>query len=213
VRKLLLATTLASATIIGHALAESTASAETSSVEMLIPANAYKTLIFINITVKILPTDGDRFTALLRTAAAEAPKASVFVKLNSPGGNVGAAVTMASVITHIHATVTVNGTCASSCFLLFAAGENKGIAPGSQIGVHSVSNEKGVEDADTAAVTLALARIYSEIGVPTDITGRMVTTAPNDIAWLTVTELAKMHVTWFKEPLNKSPSTRSRIDL
>ena len=62
-------------------------------------------------------------------------------------------------------------------------------------------------------VTLALARIYSEIGVPTDITGRMVTTAPNDIAWLTVTELAKMHVTWFKEPLNKSPSTRSRIDL
>ena len=74
--------------------------------------------------------------------------------------------------------------CASACFMLFAAARNKLVEPGAMVGVHSASVAGGNETMDTLGVTTLMARSAASYGVPSAITGRMVTTRPGQMAWL-----------------------------
>jgi hypothetical protein len=61
------------------------------------------------------------------------------------------------------------------------------------IGVHSASFE-GNENGDSLMLDTAMARKARAFGVPPDVIGRMVTTEPSDMAWLTAGELQEMDV-------------------
>lgn len=139
--------------------------------------------------------DGDagRFDvvlAMLRTRST-----IVGLVIDSKGGDLLEAEAMAETIRKDNLPVAVvNGaSCASACFLLFAAGSLRFVTPDSRVGVHSASAGHG-EDMRTLAATTAMARDARGYGVPDAIVGRMVTTRWNAVAWLSPGELASMDV-------------------
>ena len=141
---------------------------------------------------EIIPGDGVRFASFL---AAHGLDSSARLILNSPGGNVSEAEVIAQAIRRKGLPVSVldGQMCASACFLLFAASLDRSAAPGALIGVHSVSLF-GEENLLTVGYTTMFAREASEFGVPPDVIGRLVTTQPADMAWLTQDELKEMKV-------------------
>jgi hypothetical protein len=118
------------------------------------------------------------------------------VLLNSPGGSVAEARTMAVAVHALRVPVVVpaRAVCASACFLLFAAARDRVAEPGAMIGVHSASVAGGNETMDSLGVTTLMARLAAQYGVPDTITGRMVTTQPGQMAWLTRQDLQAMGV-------------------
>lgn len=115
------------------------------------------------------------------------------ILLSSPGGNLMEGVRMATTIRNTGLTTAAVGTCASACFLMFAAGTRRLALDGARIGVHSASIE-GVETTGSQAVTTQMARQAADLGVPPAIIGKMVTTAAGDIAWLSQDDLRSMDV-------------------
>ena len=100
--------------------------------------------------------------------------------------------------------VPKNARCASACFLIFAAAKVKVASHSAQIGVHSVlDGTSGLETADAKATTTELARACAARGVPPSIVGRMVTTPPGRIAWLSERELLSMGVRMVQHELNQ----------
>lgn len=113
--------------------------------------------------------------------------------LDSPGGSVIEAERLAGTIRSSRLPVGVmdGSMCASACFLLFAAAPRKLVQVGARIGVHSASIDAS-EDVSTMAMTTAMARDAAAYGVPSGIIGRMVTTEPGQMAWLSGDELYAM---------------------
>ena len=143
----------------------------------------------ISISGNIAPGDADLLQARIREAN-DAGKRVTSVRLNSQGGNLleGArlaeAVRTAKVATH----VGQNATCASACFLIFAAGETKYAFVRARIGVHGAS-ENGT---GSRRGTKAMAHIAEQLDVPESIIRRMVNTPPNDVTWLSLNDLRLM---------------------
>jgi hypothetical protein len=104
------------------------------------------------------------------------------VRLNSTGGNLLEGVKLADGIRFGKiASVVPNGsTCASACFIAFAAGADKYASYGASIGVHGASEKNGQETEGSNSATVAMAKIVKELRVPADIIGRMVVTAGTD---------------------------------
>ena len=113
--------------------------------------------------------------------------------VSSPGGDVFEAEKMATTIRSSGLPVWVmsRSVCASACFLLFAAAPKRVAAVDALIGVHSVS-ENSAETLNSMGFTTAFARDAAGYGVPSGIIGRMVTTAPGQMAWLSTAELRSM---------------------
>lgn len=138
---------------------------------------------------RIVPGDAGKLQAALRGAPA-----NVLFVLNSPGGAVLDGRDMGRIIRARGGAVLVPGraVCASACFLLFAGGTDRRAEPGAMIGVHSASVSGGGENTGTLGTTTLMAREAGAYGVPPAITGRMVTTKPGDMAWLSRDELESM---------------------
>jgi hypothetical protein len=83
-------------------------------------------------------------------------------------------------------------TCASACFLIFAAGATKFANYTAQIGVHGASDQTGRETVQSGSATVSMARVAKELGVPAAIIGRMVVTPPNEMVWLSPADLQSM---------------------
>ncbi len=90
---------------------------------------------------------------------------------------------------HLLVAVPTGATCASACFLIFAAGAKRVVAPDALIGVHSTSIG-GQETPETLAANMEMARDAAALGVPPEIVGKMVETKPAHMEWLTPEELA-----------------------
>jgi hypothetical protein len=142
---------------------------------------------------EIVGGDTEQLSTFLR--AHDLDYAHVTLVLNSPGGNILEAEGLAELIRgHGMAVEVLDGQmCASACFLLFAASRDKSAAPGAMIGVHSASLF-GDENLITVGVTTMMAREAAAFDVPPDVIGRMVTTEPSKMAWLTDAELKEMKV-------------------
>ena len=127
--------------------------------------------------------------------------------LDSPGGNILDADKLALLIRKAGLPVTVPAgrMCASACFLLFAASPDRTASMLASIGVHSASID-GDENIVTLDITTIMAREAAEFGIPAEIIGRMVTTRPSDMAWLTTTELREMGVRLLEAPFTAQPA-------
>lgn len=148
--------------------------------------------VHVRMEGEIKAGDTAKLTAILRDDSGSI----VDISLNSLGGNVLEAEQMASDIRDYGVTVTVDtgDTCASACFLLFAAGTVRKAGEHALIGVHSASDADGEETPESLAVTTLIARDAAAYGVPSSIIGKIVTTAPGQIAWLNDADLRRMGV-------------------
>lgn len=146
-------------------------------------------IVVISISGKIASGDADSVAARIK-AATDAGKLVTSVRLNSDGGNLLEGVRLAAVVKSAKLSTNVgqNATCASACFLVFAAGDTKFAYVHARIGVHGASEDGN----ESRKATVAMARIAEELTVPSSIIRRMVNTAPNDITWLSLNDLRSM---------------------
>jgi hypothetical protein len=138
--------------------------------------------------------DAARLHAALGKAAHLGQVASI--AFDSPGGNVAEGIALAREVQRSGLPLVVAGrqTCASICFLIFAAAPVRYVARTARVGVHSASDLAGRESQGSFAATTILARAAAGYGVPPDILGKMVATGPGQITWLTDRDLASMGV-------------------
>ena len=144
--------------------------------------------VVVTATGPIVAGDFDRLSAFIQTLVGSDRISSFFV--DSPGGSVVEAEKIASYIHEAGIAVTIpsSSQCSSACFLLFAAGSRRVMAPDALIGVHSAS-ENGQENLTTMGFTTVFARVAAQYGVPPAIIGKMVQTEPGRMAWLTPNDL------------------------
>jgi hypothetical protein len=144
----------------------------------------------------IIAGDAER----LQTALSGLPPALrlLGLVLDSQGGSVAEAKQLGGIIRARRLAVIIPhaGRCASACFMLLAASPRRLAANDALIGVHSAA-EDGAETDTSLAVTTLMARDAAELGVPPAIIGKMVETAPGQIAQLDSRDLALMNVTVF----------------
>lgn len=154
--------------------------------------------IFLHLNGPIERGDRSIFDRVAADALSRYPSATaVFFSLNSPGGSISEAAMIAEDVRRSDTPVVVmpHAQCASACFLIFASARTKLASRSAMIGVHSViDGASGSEDTEAKAITTELARACAAVGVPPEIIGRMVSTPPGRVAWLSVSELASMDV-------------------
>jgi hypothetical protein len=154
--------------------------------------------VVVLITGEIAPGDADTFTTVVKQAN-DAGRLVANVRLNSDGGNlleVAEAIRFGKISTNVGKAAT----CASACFLVFAAGNTKFASYGAQIGVHGASDQSGKETVQSGAATVSMARVAKDLGVPAAIIGRMVVTPPSEMVWLSPTDLQSMGTTMVGRP-------------
>jgi hypothetical protein len=147
----------------------------------------YDTSIVITGTIE--HGDGKRLATYLSNRTQQGYPTE-FVMLNSDGGFVLDAASMADVIVAHGAKTVVDRAdmCVSACVLVFAAGRQRLYWPGAHIGVHSAfdgTNGLNAPGEDDANASVAVAKLYQLMGVPAAVIAKMITTPGNDIAWLT----------------------------
>lgn len=153
--------------------------------------------VLISVVGELSEGDTDRFKSAIK-AANDANKFVANIRLNSPGGSLVEGVKLAEAVqfAKIATNVGKDGTCASACFLVFAAGATKFANYNAKVGVHGAS--KGGEEAGDG--TVAMARVAKELGVPAAIIGRMVVTPPSEMVWLSPQDLQSMGTTMVGKP-------------
>lgn len=106
------------------------------------------------------------------------------VFLNSPGGYMLQAVYLGEAINQLQLDTVVNkgDVCASACFVAFAAGIHRVMRVGGFLGVHQ--SHSAVTGQVIASDQQAVAEILEGWGVPQKIIYKMITTGPDDMAWL-----------------------------
>jgi hypothetical protein len=111
--------------------------------------------------------------------------------LNSPGGSVAAALDIASSVRDTGKPVMVlsGSVCASACFLLLAAGQDKAVSQDALIGIHSATSVGVGEDTAALAATATMARQAAAYGVPDALIGKLVRTPASGLARLSAVEI------------------------
>jgi hypothetical protein len=155
------------------------------------PLNLKDGSVEISISGNIAPGDIDALRASIK-AANDAGKLVTSLRLNSDGGSLLEAVRMADWVksAKISTNVGQGATCASACFLIFAAGETKYANISARIGVHAASEKKG--GVVSRAATTSMADVAKALDVPWSIIRRMINTPPGEVEWLSLADLRLM---------------------
>ena len=150
--------------------------------------------VVVSLSGKIEHGDTDRLEALLdgRTKAGVRVHA---VALNSPGGYLIEGLAMADLVRERRMTTFAWDTCASACFVVYAAGAKKLATPMARLGVHT-AYEQGGSISSKATETMAAA--CRRFGVPPSVLAKMARTKAPDIAWITRREARAMGVRQIK---------------
>lgn len=117
-------------------------------------------------------------------------EAIVGFDLSSDGGVLEEGLRIADFTRRKKLTVYVVGECSSVCADVFFAAAKRYFGADSKIGVHAVSNYRDIEDAGSKLLTIKLARLWAEQGVPNSTIGKMVTTRPETITYLDRADLS-----------------------
>lgn len=150
-----------------------------------------KVIIILSGTIE--PGDADQLQKIIRDSNNTGRVVSA-IRLNSTGGNLLEGAKLADMIRFAKMdSVVVNGaTCASACFLAFAAGVEKYASYSSSIGVHGASDADGNDTDESKVATVGMAKAAKILGVPSEIIGKMVVTPPSEIIWLSPNDLRAM---------------------
>jgi hypothetical protein len=118
----------------------------------------------------------------------------VGLEIRSGGGSFEDGFDIARVVRDKGLVVYASKECDSVCALIFFAAKERYMGRGCKIGVHSVSNDRGKEDADSARITVQTSRLLVGLGVPHSIIGKIVATPPAKISFLDNRDLAGLNV-------------------
>jgi hypothetical protein len=112
--------------------------------------------------------------------------------VSSYGGDLEEGLRIADLAHREKLTVYVSDECDSACADIFFAAAKRYFGPRSKIGVHSISNDRELEDAGSRLMTMKLARLWAKRGVPNSAIGKMVITRPDEISYLDQGDLSAL---------------------
>jgi hypothetical protein len=112
--------------------------------------------------------------------------------LSSDGGDLEEGLRIADLVHRKKLAVYVAGECNSVCAMIFFSAGKRYFGPRSRIGVHSVSDDRDIEDPGSMLLTVKLARLSAKLGVPTSAIGKMVITRPRTISYLDQADLSAL---------------------
>lgn len=165
--------------------------------------NSKETLHSISISGPIIEGDFDQFLLKLKQTIKKSSrdKKIIIIDINSQGGLIIEAKKIASIIRDAKVPILVPryAECASACFIIFLSSPYKMAAHGSRIGVHSASLKDGEENSFTKETTIEFARYAKASGAPDSVVGKIVSTKPTDIIFLSDNELRSMGVAFIDE--------------
>jgi hypothetical protein len=150
--------------------------------------------IAVSLVGRIQLDDGNRVQRLVNAAYQNGQRVSQ-LWLNSGGGSLQGGYSLAIVVQKSALSTFIPDTweCASACFIPFAAGVERVAATGAWVGVHRVIDSK--EETDSAkASTIDMVQVLKSLRVSDQVIGKIVTTPPGQITWLTQDDLASMKV-------------------
>ena len=119
-------------------------------------------------------------------------QAIVGFDLSSDGGVLEEGLRIAHLARRKKLIVYVGDECNSVCADIFFAASKRYFGADWKIGVHAVSNDRDIEDAGSKLLTIKLARVWAEQGVPNSAIGKMVTTRPEKITYLDQADLSAL---------------------
>ncbi|WP_434054183.1 MAG: lysozyme inhibitor LprI family protein [Roseibium sp.] len=127
----------------------------------------------------IEPGDTERFLDLLKTN----PPSALILVVTSPGGSVGAALSLADAIEAREFSIIGDDECASACAqILFPAGFYSVLTPGSVLGIHSCSDTSGRNDVCNEEIAQAAVKRGFPYGTLDMFTGSY---GPDEMKWIT----------------------------
>jgi hypothetical protein len=116
----------------------------------------------------------------------------VGLDLSSDGGDLEEGLQIADLVHRKKLAVYVAGQCNSVCAMIFFSAGKRHFGPQSRIGVHSVSDDRDIEDSGSMLLTVKLARLSAKLGVPNAAIGKMVITRPGTISYLDQADLSAL---------------------
>jgi hypothetical protein len=132
--------------------------------------------------------------------------------LDSPGGSLHEGVRIAMLTRQKRLSTFVAKECDSACAFIFLLGRKRYVSAEAKIGVHAVGNDFDSEDNGTLRDTIYFARLSAKLGIPSSITGKMVTTPPGKITFLDQSDLSALKVI-VRDPFSRAdesnPACRS----
>lgn len=146
--------------------------------------------VVVSVAGKIEHGDTDRLEALL-DGLVRAGITVHAVALNSPGGYLIEGLAMADLVRERRMTTLAWDTCASACFVVYAAGAKKLATPMARLGVHTAYEPGGTT---SGKATRTMADACRRFGVPSSVLAKMAKTRAPDIAWITRREARAMGV-------------------
>jgi hypothetical protein len=162
---------------------------------------------YVTIKGQIESGDDLKLLQLIRANPIAFYRAST-VFVDSPGGDVRAAVGMASILRDSRYHLTVEGTCASACFFLYAAAERRGVARG-RVGIHRPVFDDRFYDRSPSASVRSESRTVREVvdaflaeyDVPNALRERMFATPSTSMYWLSDRDIENLgsQAAWAQE--------------
>jgi membrane-bound ClpP family serine protease len=113
------------------------------------------------------------------------------VRLESPGGHVGPAIQIATMIQQRGLDTYVGRFCASACTIAFLGGRQRWLAPGARLGFHQ-ARAPGIP---SEQVNEYLRTAYEDLHVPPAFIAHALRTPPSDLWFPTPVELRAVHYT------------------
>jgi hypothetical protein len=120
-------------------------------------------------------------------------EAIVGFDLSSEGGILEEGLLIADFTRRKKLSVYVSDQCNSVCADVFFAAAKRYFGADSKIGVHAISNDRGIEDAGSKLLTVKRARLWAQQGIPNSAIGKMVTTRPETITYLDQADLSGLN--------------------
>ena len=178
-------------------------------IPLLQPASAFKIKRVETDAGPVLKLRGDvRDGDYGRLKSALQDGSVVGLEITSGGGSLEDGVDIARVVRDKGLIIYASRECNSACAFIFLAAKERYMGRGCKIGVHSVSNDREREDADSARITIQLSRLLVGLGVPHSIIGKIVATPPAKITFLDNRDLAMLNV-HRANPFRKNDSATS----
>jgi hypothetical protein len=134
----------------------------------------------------------------------------VGLDLSSDGGDLEEGLLIADLVRRKKLAVYVAGECDSVCAFVFFSATKRYLGQQSKIGVHSISDDRDIEDPGSVLLTVKLARFSAKLGVPNSAIGKMVVTPPDSISYLDSADLLALNASTgnpFEQEPEKSNQT------
>jgi len=128
----------------------------------------------------------------------------VGLDLSSDGGDLEEGLLIANLVHRKKLAVYVTGECDSVCAFVFFSASKRYLGQQSKIGVHSISDDRDIENPGSVLLTVKLARLSAKLGVPNSAIGKMVTTPPNSISYLDAADLSALDAS-AENPFDQAP--------